>query len=114
MAGKKAYLVGQADSKSGTTIAPFAFRFAAGKWHTMKTVKRGKQSEFRSVSASSKAVVAAGDWSLRGQCATNPTPTNPLLEVLHGKSFRTSSTPRLRRGTRTARFSGSAPYAPTC
>ena len=114
MAGSKVFLVGQAGSKAGTTFAPFALRFKGGHWRTAKTAKRGKQSGFRGVSVSSKAVVAVGDWSLRGQCVSNPSPVNPLLEVLHGKSFGTSSTPRVRRAGQTARFGSYAPDVPSC
>jgi hypothetical protein len=114
MAGSKAFLAGQDVSKKGTTFTPFALRFAGGKWHTVKTVKRGKQSEFRSVAVSSKLVVAVGDWSLRGQCVTNPTPVNPLLEELRGSSFGTSPTPHLRPAARATRAGWYTPDVPSC
>jgi hypothetical protein len=113
-AGSRVYLTGTATPKSGLKYGPYILRFAGGKWKKVPSASPGRQSQLTSISVSSKGGTAVGNWSVRGQCVTHPSPVLPLVENLAGSSWHQASAPKFRSGGARLRMDSSAPDIPSC
>ena len=103
--GSRAYVAGEGGLASGTHGVDqhaFAETFRGGKWHRNKVAQRGKTSEFSSVSASSKVVVAVGASYNGNLC--DPKHLNVVASPYAASLTSTSShgeiTPKLRSAGR--------------
>jgi hypothetical protein len=114
--GSHAYLAGTDFSKSGLTQTAFVLRYTGGKWKLEKTASPGHIATLSAISVSSVSGAAVGSWSVNGECGVkHPTPFLPLVESLHGSSWRKESAPLIRTDIASILLAASAtPRIPAC